>query len=118
MELDQVQGGRVEEVDSDQVQGNFEEGEWNLVHGHFEEVESDQVQGHFEYKYWYCGGCIRCRRNNGRRIGRGGSSNRWFRCRRNNSRAIGRDIIGCWKKYRGAVVVVIVVTGAGSTGVE
>ena len=65
----------------------------------------------------YCGGCIMFKENSSRRIVRGGSGNSWFSCRRNNSRTIGRDISGCCKKCRGAVVVVIVVTGAGSTGV-
>ena len=27
--------------------------ESNKVQGHFEEVESDQVQGHFQYEDWY-----------------------------------------------------------------
>ena len=55
------------------------------------------------------------RDNISRRIVWDGSGNSWFSCRRNNSRTIGRDISGCGKKCRGAVVVVIVVTGAGST---
>ena len=64
------------------------------------------------------GGCIMFRYNISRMIGRDGSGNSWFSCRRKNSRTIGRDISGSCKKCMGAVVVVIVVTGAGSTGLE
>ena len=53
MKLYQVQGQLKHEVDSDQVQGNFEDLESDQVQVHFEEVESDQVQGHFEGIDWY-----------------------------------------------------------------
>ena len=58
------------------------------------------------------------RDNISRRIVWDGSGNSWFSCRRNNSRTIGRDISGSCKKCMGGVLVMIVVTDTGSTGLE
>ena len=90
------------------------------VQGNFEVVESDQVKMNFSMRIGIdaCDdGFIRFRENRSRRIGRDSSGNLWVRCRGNNSRTIRRDRSGCWKKFRATVVVVVVGTGAWSTGV-